>query len=85
MMGGPKGMWSDSPSFDPVKVEGTPDKLSHGFFTLHVSKKFPKHTYYQTAEVPCMGGLIVVHDGKGEKPHKSGKTNGHSLYDFSAV
>lgn len=62
VQGGPVGEAADSPTYDPVKLPGTPDPVSNGTVFLKADASLPKMFYYQCREQRCMGGVVFVHD-----------------------
>lgn len=61
-MGGKQGDDADSPSYDPVKLEGTPEPIANGKVCLFVSPSIPKMFYYQSRDNRMLGGIVFVHD-----------------------
>jgi len=62
VQGGPMGFNADSPTYDPVKLPGTPDPVASGVIILKADWSLPKSFYYQSKLHNCCGGRVFIHD-----------------------
>jgi len=59
-LGGPRGMCSDRPEYQPAKIPGSPSPISDGVVSLNVTDKTPDYIYYQDSQHVGLGGMITV-------------------------
>ena len=62
VQGGPIGQCADSPTYDPIKLPGTPEPVASGMMILKADWNLPKTFYYQSKMNRCCGGRVFIHD-----------------------
>ena len=74
-LGGPRGE-AASPKYDPVKLDGTPDPASTGYFYFSPDENTPSFFYYNCRKMKGMGGMVIVKDRKAD----GGRVSSYSEY-----